>query len=173
MKFFVLLFFAITLLWADRSGGPYIGLGYAHSQLKEKGFFDLEDDGDSSLLFVAGAYINPYLSVEIEYTDLLSFKRNNGENVEAKILDVNTQAHYAFFENRLDFFAKFGVGEIYKTQKGFTFVYGGGAAYRLNDRYALRIGYNYFDFGYDENGDNSSDIDMGINQFYGVFEVQF
>ncbi len=172
------LFFMIALavsLFGDRDGGPYIGVGYGQGGIEDKEkYYLFETKSAQSFLVYAGAYINRHLSVEIEYIDGLAYRSGGVEHI-FEVIDVNTQAHYAFFENRLDFFAKFGAGQVLEGGKtGFGFVYALGSAYRVDEMFALKVGYDYVDFGIDTVGnDGSADVKVGIGYYFAAFEVQF
>jgi len=173
IKKLLLIACMVLMLYADRNGGPYIGIGYGDSSIADKEFYSLEEKKSKGYCVYAGAYINRHLSVELEYVGALSYRQNSTQYVDFNLLHINTQAHYAFFEERLDFFVKFGVGEIIEKNSGFAMIYGAGAAWRFHKRFALKTGYDFIDFGVDINGDNSSDASMHIGYFFGAVEVQF
>ena len=174
MRFVFIILLFLGAAEAKRGAGPYIGGGYGTSVLKDNGYYsDLEKNKSNGYLLYAGAYINDYLSVELEYIDGLNYERQNGETITHKFIDINTQAHYPFLEKRIDLFAKFGAGFVYQNSSGHTLVYGAGAAYRIDERYALRMGYNYFDFGIDNSGDGAVDKNMAVGYLFASFEVQF
>jgi len=169
-------------VYADRGAGPYISVGYGVSTLDDNGFYNNLKKNDSySTNVTFGAYINKYLSVEFNYTDSTAFGTSKAYeydkgNLSFFALDVSTLAHYAFFDDILDFYAKFGVGEIHqdnKEIKGFTFVYGLGTSLRLNDTVSIKLAVDMFDYGYDANKDGSSDYDFNINYVYTALEFQF
>jgi len=68
---------------------------------------------------------------------------------------------------------KFGAGTVTLFDNGYTLVYGAGTAYRFNERYALRVAYDYFDFGVDQNDDTVADKKLKVGYIYAAFEVQF
>ncbi len=74
MRIFLFLAFFITLLSADREGGPYLGFGYGMSEYDDGGMYDkvLENEAKASFMY-GGAYINKYLSVEIGYVNIKNF----------------------------------------------------------------------------------------------------
>ena len=174
LRFVLVLLLLFGLAEAKRGAGPYIGGGYGTSSLKDGGFYNLQENNSNGYVLYAGAYINDYLSVELEYVAGLNYEqKQNEESITHKFIDINTQAHYPFWDKKIDLYAKFGAGYVYKNSSGHTLVYGAGAAYRLNERYALRMGYNYFDFGIDVSGDGSVDKKMAVGFLFGSFEVQF
>lgn len=173
MRLLLILLLFVGLAEAKRGAGPYVGGGYGISELKDGGYYDLRESKSSGYILYAGAYINDYLSVELEYVANLNYKRQNGVSISHKFIDVNTQAHYPLWDKKIDLYAKFGAGYVYMTDSGHTLVYGGGVAYRINERYALRMGYDYFDFGLDYTQDGAVDQKMAVGLWFGSFEVQF
>ncbi len=173
LRFILILLLVFCVAEAKRGAGPYIGGGYGTSSLKDGGYYDLKESRSDGYVLYAGAYINDYLSVELEYIADLNYKRNSGETITHKFIDINTQAHYPFWEKRLDLYAKFGAGYVYLNDSGHTLVYGAGIAYRIDERYTLRIGYDYFDFGIDYTGDGAVDKKVAVGVLFGSFEVQF
>ncbi len=173
MRFVLIVLLLLGVAEAKRGAGPYIGGGYGTSNLKDGGYYDLQESISDGYILYAGAYINDYLSVEFEYIDDLNYERQNGETITHKFIDINTQAHYPFWEKRIDLYAKFGAGYVYLNDSGHTLLYGAGVAYRINEMYAVRVGYNYFDFGLDDTKDGTVDEKMAVGIFFGSFEVQF
>ena len=173
MRFILILLLFFGAAEAKRGAGPYIGGGYGTSSLKDGGYYELKESRSDGYVLYAGAYINDYLSVELEYIADLNYKQNNDETITHKFIDINTQAHYPFWEKRLDVYAKFGAGFVYQNSSGHMLVYGVGAAYRIDARYAVRIGYDYFDFGIDYSEDGVVDKNMAVGFLFGSFEVQF
>jgi len=173
VRFFLVFVLMVLSLYASRDGGPYIGGGYCSSTIDTNGYFEMKEDSSSGYKIYAGAYINNNFSVEFETIRDLTYQTLD-EEYSFILYDINTQAHYQFFNRTIDTFLKFGVGEIdYDKNKGFSFVYGGGIAWWINERFSLKAGYDIYSFGYDENNDNSADKDFNINYFYTSFEVQF
>ena len=169
-----LVLFLNAALFAGRDGGPYVSVGGVRAMLEDNGFYGIDTARKAtSALFCAGAYINEYFSTEIEYFPSMEFQTANDVTFTWSAYDINVQAHYPFYHDKLDMFIKFGAGEVGYKSKGAALVYGIGASYRYDKRYGLRAGYDYFDFGVDTNGDDAKDMQMHIGAFYGVFEVQF
>ncbi len=163
-----------TALFAYKEGGPYLGVGAANASFEDKGFYRIETARKSTPpIFCAGAYINENFSVEMEFLPSVRFQTTGGNTLRWSVFDVNAQAHYPFYHDKLDIFAKFGAGQVAYESKGATLLYGVGVGYRYDARYGVRAGYDYFDFGVDTNGDDAKDIQMHIGAFYGVFEVRF
>ena len=169
---------------ADRDGGPYIGLGYGVSKYNDDGFYAaLKDDRTKSATFYGGAYINKHLSVELAYVSFDAWHSSDGYKIDENTslgfsaISVSTLAHYAFFDDVLDFYAKFGVGEMSRSGiggSGFTFVYGVGGSFRLDERYSIKLAYDMYDFTYDNSTENAIDTyDMKIHYVYTTLEIQF
>ena len=160
---------------AKRGAGPYLGGGYGSSTLKDDRHYDLKEDTSNGYVLYAGAYINDYLSVELEYVGGLQYTTQNTKQLDFSFSDVNTQAHYpfSFYNEAFDLYAKFGAGYVSLNGTGHTLVYGAGASYRVNDRYAVRFGYDYFNFGIDETGNSAADKKIAVEYFFGSIEVQF
>lgn len=174
MRFVFVMLLLFGIAEAKRGAGPYIGGGYGESSLKDGGYYSLKESASKGYAVYAGAYINDYLSVELEYVADLDYEKKSGETFACSFTDINTQAHYPFWNKRVDVYAKFGVGNVYKENgKGFTFAYGAGLAYRFNEYFALKAGYDYFDFGLDSDGDDVADRTMALGYLFGSFEVQF
>lgn len=173
VRFILFVLLLVGILEAKRGAGPYLGGGYGISSMKDKGYFDLEDDRSKGYMIYGGAYINDYLSVELEYIGGLAYKQKEAKSIDPNLIAVNAQAHYPFYNGMFDIFAKFGAGEIKLLDNGFTMLYGAGFSYRIDERYAMRVGYDYFDIGVDESGNNSADGHVKIDYSYFSFEVQF
>ncbi len=183
MKYLWVLVLMLSSLYADRDGGPYIAIGYGSSQFDDDGLYtSLKNDKTGAASVAFGAYINKHLSVEFNYTDMSAFNTSNGievddtTNLKLFALDFSTLAHYAFFDDLWDFYAKFGVGEMHQDNseiKGFSFVYGVGTSIRFNEVMSLKFALDRFDFGYDANGDNSQDYAFKIDYIYTALEFQF
>ena len=119
MKIILSILLFCSVLTADRSG-PYVGLGYGLSQFDDDGIYkELKENESTSMTLYGGAYINKYLSVELAYVNMTfgnSYKAVDATNVEKELsfssLNVSTLVHYAFFDDVLDFYGKFGVGQM-------------------------------------------------------------
>jgi hypothetical protein len=169
------------MLLADRGGGPYIGLGYGLSEFNDDGAYkEKKTDNSSSIIVYGGAYINKYLSVELSYVSFnagRAYKAINEADTEVDIsftsLNFSTLAHYAFFDDTLDFYGKFGVGEVGSSgagTSGFTMLFGAGIGYRFNETYSMKLAYDRYLIDYDK---TSVEKQMQVNIIYGAFEVQF
>ena len=175
----LLLFF--TLAFGDRDGGPYIGLGYGISSFNDNGAYEEQHDIKSQgITLYTGAYINKYLSVEFNYIDFntkndyIVQQNDELETISFTTYNVSTLAHYAFFNDILDFYAKFGVGKVNSRGvgdiSGFTMLYGGGVGIRLSKIFGIRMAYEQYLI---EHTMDSKRHDMKIDFFYSALEVQF
>jgi len=187
MKFILVFLLFLTSLLADRDGGPYLGLGYGIAKYYDNGFNNkIKDDFSPTLSFYAGAYINKHLSVELAYIDFDAKGQTDGflvidnssmkKNISFSAITISTLAHYAFYYDIIDFYVKFGAGEITQntlTGEGFTMIYGAGVSFRFNEYVSIKLAYDTYQFGYDENSDRSSDYRMGLDRLYTALEIQF
>jgi hypothetical protein len=180
MRIFLLLLFIVSMAMADRDGGPYLGFGYGISEFDDAALYGkLKEDRSNSYTLYAGAYINKHLSVEFGYVsfntqDTKAYKTQDDTMIKIKVAAISTLAHYAFLDDRLDFYAKFGVGEIRMpntTQEGFSFVAGGGTAWRFSEKLALKVAYDFYDFDY--TAVDKTSYSMNIQYVYTALEVQF
>ncbi len=176
MRFFkviLVVFIFFSFGYAKRGAGPYLGVGYGKSKFYANSYYDFKDDTSNILTIYGGAYINKYLSVELNYYKPGSYTTKANKEVKYTITDISTLAHYPFYHDKFDIYGKFGAGIISTSKSGFDFVFGAGVSYRYNEIFSFKIGYDYFDFGLDVNGDGSSDYKFKIGSLYGGFEVQF
>jgi len=186
MRAIVLVLMMLVSLHADRDGGPYVGLGLGSSVLHDGGYYDdVKKSTSSALSYYGGAYINKYFSVELGYNSFNLKGHTNGydvikDNQESftsfTILTISTLAHYAILDDSLDFYARFGAGDISKSDvgsSGSTMVYGVGTSYRFTKNFSLKLAYDKFDFGLDTTGNGASNHKMSLDYFYTAFEVQF
>jgi opacity protein-like surface antigen len=180
MRVLLVLVFIFTLVHADRNGGPYIGLGYGISEYKDDGKYeDVLEKNSNNLNYYLGAYINKHLSVELGYAKIIGNEYKVLDSTKVVALDhtlynISTLAHYAFFDDMLDFYLKFGTGYVKLfSETGFSFVYGIGTSFRLSEMFSLKVAYDLYEFGYDKNADNSTDYKMRIAYPYVAIEFQF
>jgi len=181
MKIVLILLMLVGIVSADRDGGPYIGLGYGTSKYNNDGLYrSLKSDSSSSATIYVGAYINKYFSVELDYASFDAWQKNGGYEVDntKKISysasTVNVLAHYAFFDDMLDFYAKGGVGQIDAegiSASGFTITYGGGIGVRFTDWLGMKVAYDRYTFEYKDA--ITGHHDMYIDFIYGALEFQF
>lgn len=187
MRYILVFLLLVSSLLADRDGGPYLGIGYGYGDYDDDGFDKvIVEDSSQSLTLYAGAYINKHLSVEFAYVNFDSYQKGSGylvtdnsdkeKHFSFSVRSISTLAHYAFFDDALDFYARFGAGEMRSTRSsdaGFSMVYGAGVSYRISEMFSLKLAYDLYDFGYDEDYDDSDDYKMRMDYIYTAFEVQF
>ena len=180
MKVFLILVFIFTFSYADRDGGPYLGVGYGVAEYNDDGMYeDIKEKEASYNFFYGGAYINKHLSVELGYAKIRGeqFKVvQNGieSNLSHNLFSISALAHYAFFDDIWDFYAKFGAGYVTGDgESGSSLNYGIGTSIRFSDLVSLRVGYDMYEFGYDESGNTSADYKMRIKYPYAALEFQF
>ena len=189
MRYIFVLVLLFSLSHADRDGGPYIGIGYGVSQHNTGSLSyttppsDLKNDKSYAGTIYVGAYINKYLSVELNYADFTGFSKSDGYEIDDTTylnyyaITTGVLAHYAFFNDVWDFYAKLQAGEIHRSSrsdKGFATVYGVGTSVRFNELLSLKAAYDYYRFGYDEApNDNSADYILSIDYLYIALEFQF
>ena len=180
MKIILSILLFCTLLAADRSG-PYMGLGYGLSQFNDDGIYkELKENESTSMTLYGGAYINKYLSVELAYVNMTfgnSYKAIDATNTENELsfssLNVSTLAHYAFFDDVLDFYGKFGVGQMDANgvgSAGFTMLYGAGVGIRFNEMLSMKVAYDRYITDYEKSGAKN---EMQVEFIYTALEVQF
>ena len=181
MKIVLAILMFVGVLLADRDGGPYIGVGYGVSKYDSNSVFKIDKENESgAFTFYAGAYINKHLSVEFNYLDFniedsysVVDYRDTNQKVSFTTYNVSTLAHYAFFNDILDFYAKFGVGNM--SSKGinandFTMLYGGGVGLRFSEMFSMKVAYDRYMVDYNQ---GIIDKRMNLDFIYTAFEVQF
>ena len=189
MNKIILFCFCFVALWADRSG-PYLGVGYGVSSYhhdryyEDIGYPEVADERLKAFRIYGGAYINEYFSVELDYTDhdVSRASDTTGQSVENDFvaLGVSTVVHYPTREKKLDWYAKFGAGEIRWKQSGpqnradeaGALLVGAGVGYRLMPRLTLKAGYDIFFFGL-KDSELDKEYNMDLEYFSGAVEVQF
>ena len=182
LKLLLLLIFMLATANAaekERNGGPYIGVDYGVCQYNDNGFYtDVKDTQMASYGFYGGAYINRYLSVELNYMKSGDFKVvdsvSNKNSFNYSAVTVNALAHYPLWYDAIDLYAKFGAGQSYtnlSTKDGSALVVGAGASYRLDEMFALKIAYDMYSFNYESS--TRGKFDMDIQYAYAGIEVQF
>ncbi len=180
MKYILVLVLMLSCVSADREGGPYVGVGYGQQKYSDDGLYTtLKEDKSESLSFYAGAYMNKYFSVEINYVDVSPYTavlNSNEIKLDLYAVTVASVIHYPFYDDMFDTYIKFGVGDLRERKanaKGFTFVYGLGGSFRVSELLSLKVAYEVYPFGYDINGDNISDYNQNIKYLYSALEFQF
>jgi len=181
LKKILVVLLLVTSLFADRDGGPYIGVGYGSSKYNDDGLYDdIKSNTSASATIYGGAYINKYFSVELGYASFDAWKKKEGyeidenKKVKCSSATVSVLAHYAFFDDMLDFYAKGGVGKMDMSgisSSGFDMVYGGGIGFRLNEWFGIKAAYDRYDFEYKNKEDKK--YKMKIDYVYAAIEVQF
>jgi len=181
LKKILVVLLLVTSLFADRDGGPYIGLGYGTSKYNDDGLYTtLKSDTSTSATIYGGAYINKYFSVELGYASFDAWQKDGGYEVDSikkvrySATTVSVLAHYAFFDDILDFYAKGGVGSINASgisTDGFTITYGGGIGVRFNEWLGMKVAYDRYTFEYKDLA--TGHHDMYIDFIYGAIEFQF
>ncbi len=181
MKIILSIVIFCTVLFADRDGGPYIGLGYGVSQYDDDSVYkEKKIDDSTSYNIYGGAYINKHLSVELGYVDFNSGdayrvvdEQDNEKALSFSSINVSTLAHYAFFDDILDFYGKFGVGQISASgigTSGFTMIYGAGIGVRFSEMFSMKIAYDIYMIEYAQ---ELEDKKMHIGFAYTALEIQF
>ncbi|MCF6330827.1 MAG: porin family protein [Sulfurimonas sp.] len=178
MKYLLLLVLFFSYSFADRDGGPYIGVGYGVSQYDSDGLYNtLKKDSSKSITIYGGAYINKHFSVELGYVDFAyedGYIVDDTKTLKLSLFSVSTLVHYPVWDDRVDFYAKFGAGQIsYSDGSGLVFVFGVGTAVRFNDYVSLKFAYDKYFFGHDSTNSGSADNEMSIDYIYSAIEVQF
>ena len=183
MKIVLLVVLMLGTLLADRDGGPYIGLGTGISKIDSDNLYsDMIRDTSTATTFYGGAYINKHLSVELAYVSFDTWHLDDGyqavkgQDIGAGALSVSTLAHYAFFDDALDFYAKFGAADMsfnIINGNGFGMVFGGGMAYRFDETFSMKLAYDMYQFSYDKDSDSVADYRMRIHYVFTAIEMQF
>ena len=182
------LIFSVTLEARD---GTFVGVSYLNSKLSsDTRYKSIEDDKSDGYKVEVGAYINSYLSVGFEFVDNGVFKaklKNDLDSVTSlKSLSTNVSAHYPFFSEIVDTYAKLGFGEVifeedvdnyaHQSLKGAFAMYGFGVAFRAYEDYVLKLGYDREIFNI-LNTDSVKKVtqkdEMIIDRIYVGIEVQF
>ena len=188
----IIIFLLLTLtLCADRSG-PYFGVGYGvgnfdnDDYFDERGYLDTKEKEPEALRLYAGAFINEYFSVELDYLAFGDLEVENASGQKIKdsvtIYSVVAVAHYPVFDDRLDLFGRFGAGQVKGEESGdegrdyneAALLFGAGAGYRPVEYLTFKLGYDRY--LYDKKSASSEDdskYNIVIDFFYAAFEVQF
>lgn len=182
MRFVIPLLTAVSLLAAERSG-PYLGAGVGIGTYDDDGrLAGIENTNVPQLRLSAGAFINKHLSVALEYGQFEAFRGRTadaGETLEYfKTLTADVVVHYPVLEERVDWYAKFGAGEIFWDETGATdhsssaatLLFGAGVGFRPWSRLTFNLGYDFYQFGMD---DTAGSYTMGLGSAYFECQVQF
>ncbi len=185
IKIILSFFMLCSVAYADRDGGPYIGVGYGISKYSNDGLYDtLYEDTSEALTLYGGAYINKHLSVELGYVSFDAKNYADGYVVDENktlgfgVISVSTLAHYPFFDDSLDVYIRFGVGEMSLSgleKSGFVMQYGLGVGVRIDETLSIKMAYDLYRFNYDDESDASNIVGykMEIDYIYSAIEVQF
>lgn len=187
----VLLLLFSNALYAERSG-PYLGIGYGVGDVdddgyyKDRGYPEIKDKEPKALRLYAGAFINKYLSVELDYLSFDDVIAEEALNRQIKdsvtIISAVAVAHYPLLDERIDLFGRFGAGqvkgkesaEVGRDYNEAALLFGAGAGYRPMEFITFKLGYDRY--LYDKMsatpGDDSK-YSTVIDFFYAAFEVQF
>ncbi|MHC3994106.1 outer membrane beta-barrel protein [Thiomicrolovo sp. ZZH C-3] len=174
---------AATLLCAADRTGPYLEAGAGLGSYNDDGRrAEITTASAPQYRFGAGAFINRHLSVSLEYAQFGDFKGTTGTGEKSeetfKVLSADVTGHYPIFNDRVDLFARFGAGELYwdqrlperKSSSAGTLVYGIGVGIRALAWLTVNAGYDFYQFGLDENGTSYA---MGLGTAYIGLQVQF
>jgi len=120
-KLLGLLLVLSTLVWGealDRTG-PYLSLGVGYATLEDDGRMQTQKiDPQKNYTLMGGAFINKYLSVELNIDYFEPFTNAENENTTTTfIVDVGAKAHYSVWHDRIDFYGAFGAGSILWKEK--------------------------------------------------------
>jgi len=163
----------------DRTG-PYIALGGGYALYEDGRQSNLKMEPSYNINFIAGAFINKYLSVELALDYYNEFQSKDlSDSAKAMIIDVDTKAHYSFWHDQIDLYGAFGAGQIFWSENvlgvgstSTSAVLRGdiGIGYRIGHDYTLNIGARRYFFNLEQLDDT---YNMNINSFYTNLEVQF
>ncbi len=185
MKYILVLLLMLSFAYADREGGPYIGVGYGQQKYNDDGLYTaLKEKRSESLNFYAGAYMNKYFSVELDYVKIAPYTavlKSKNVKLDLSIVTVSTLVHYPLYNDMFDTYIKFGVGDIREKNanaKGFTFVYGLGTSFRVSELISIKLSYDLYPFGYDQadatgTTNGISNYNQTIKYIYTAVEFQF
>lgn len=178
----LLLLLASLLSAADRTG-PYLSIGGGGTRYSDDG--RLEQMAIASAAHYrlgAGAFINRHFSVALEFVQSRPFSgyTSGGEKVQERFSVMSAEAigHYPILNEQIDFFAKFGAGELMWSESGAkthnsnagAVVYGLGVGFRPMANLTLNAGVDFLTFEMDDNG---TSYDMGLGMGYLELQVQF
>jgi len=189
MKKIVILLLLLTSVSlaeeVDRTG-PYIALGGGYALFYDDGRMGPEPvDASYDINFIAGAFINTYLSVEIAIDYFNAFTTPSQDTTKIYIYDAAAKAHYPLWDERIDLYGAFGAGGI-KWQENLSGVAqssssgvlrgDAGVGFRALEWLTLNMGYRRYFFTLDqvdENGQLLRQYNMELGSAYANIEVQF
>jgi len=182
MKALPVLLAATLLLAAERSG-PYLEAGAGLGSYNDDGRrASLENTSVSQYRFGAGAFINRHLSVSLDYAKFGAFDGTTASGELSRdafeILSADVTGHLPFFNDTVDLFARFGAGQLFwdqshpgrKSSSAGALVYGIGVGVRARPWLTFNAGYDFYQFGMDDNG---TSYEMGLGSIYLGVQVQF
>jgi hypothetical protein len=177
-----MLLTAVTLFAADRSG-PFLEAGAGVGTYYDDGrLADIESLNVLQFRAGAGAYINRYFSVALEYAQFEVFEGTTQDAQASRqyfrMLSADVAGHYPLLEEKMDLFAKFGAGEIFWDQtepaslssSAAVLVYGAGIGVRAVSWLTFNVGYDFYTFEMDT---GEASYDMYLGSAYLDLQVQF
>lgn len=184
MKRLLLLWCLLSALaWATEGSGPYLSAGSGMSSYDDDGRLAVIDAQNLPQYRIgAGAYINPYLSVALDFYYFSAFEglsdRNERVQEYFKLISADVYAHYPLFDARIDLFAKFGAGQLFWDESGEVsrsssagaLVFGLGVGWRVLERLSFNLGYDHITFGMDT---DTSHYNMVLGTGYLEAQVRF
>lgn len=138
--------------------GPFMSIGGGAVYFNDANRYDaFEKHLKYGANIGTGAYINPYLSVEVLFQFMQPFQATlEGDVKEVSFFHWNiaTIAHYPLFHARIDPFVKFGAGEVFwdegakeiESDSASAVLIGTGVGYRITPTYEIRLGVDYIRF---------------------------
>ncbi len=187
-KLLIALLVLMNMVFAEEleRTGPYIALGGGYAVFYDDNRMGSEPiDPSYNLNFIAGAFINTYLSVEIAIDYYNTFTNTANDTTKIYIFDAAAKVHYPFWDERIDLYAAFGAGGItWKetliniTQESSSGALRGdaGVGFRALEWLTLNIGYRRYFFTLDKvdaNGLLTEQYNMELSSTYANIEVQF
>lgn len=191
LRILVLSMILVSLLYAQRSG-PYIGVGYGITDIddgqdhSDQGYETIIEQRPQTPLVYVGAFINQYLSVELDYLGLDDYVSENTAGDQIKdsvtIITAVAVAHYPVFDDHLDLFGRFGAGQVMaketttedRSYNEAAILFGAGLGYRPTTYLTFKLGYDRYT--YDKVSAVSADDPKSatvIDLMYMALEVQF
>ncbi len=182
MKRLIGLLLPLALLAGERAG-PYLGAGAGIANYRDDGrLASIEGTDETRYHFNAGAFINKYFSVEFALAHFNDFGGIDRDGVSVResfnTLTADALVHYPVMNDRLDFFGKFGAGQIfweehgshYRSSNSATLLFGAGFGFRPTKRVTVNIGYDFNTFRMDV---NTTRFEMQLGTGYLEVQVQF
>lgn len=187
-KLFIALFVLVNMALAeevDRTG-PYIAVGGGYAVFDDDNRMGSEPiDPSYNLNFIAGAFINTYLSVELAIDYYNTFTNTANDTTKIYIYDAAAKGHYPLWNNRIDLYAAFGAGGITWnetlnniTQESSSGAVRGdaGVGFRALEWLTFNAGFRRYFFTLDKvdaNGLLTEQYKMELSSVYANIEVQF